>query len=36
MILLSNLKAAHLGLDYNYLMCYLKGILMKQTSRTSR
>jgi hypothetical protein len=28
-ILLSNLKAAHLGLDYNYLMCYLKDILMK-------
>lgn len=28
-ILHSSLKVVHLGLDYNYLMCYLKDILMK-------
>nr|DAG60272.1 MAG TPA: hypothetical protein [Caudoviricetes sp.] len=28
-ILLSNLKVVHLGLDYNYLMYCLKDILMK-------
>nr|DAH14243.1 MAG TPA: hypothetical protein [Caudoviricetes sp.] len=35
-ILLSNLKVVHLGLDYNYLIYCLKDTQTKQTFRISR